>query len=200
MKKVALVSLGCAKNLVDSEVMLGLLKKENYDLVSEIATADIIVINTCGFIRPARDETHDAIKKAIHEKSKSRNKKIIVTGCYVQRSQKILQKAFPQVDAWTGVTDFDKIGQIIEGQPFQSSSECFLYDHTSPRLISTPPSWAYVKISEGCSKSCSFCSIPLIKGPYRSRDISSIAEEANQLVSKGNSTWFHKIQLITAVI
>jgi ribosomal protein S12 methylthiotransferase len=185
MKKVALISLGCAKNLVDSEVMLGILEKNAFDLVPETGKADIIIINTCGFIRPARQEALDTIKRAVLEKKRAKDKKIIVAGCYVQRSQKSLEIAFPEVDAWTGVMDFDKIGQIIEGQPFQKASECFLYDHTSPRVISTPPSWAYVKISEGCSKSCSFCSIPLIKGAYRSRDIPSIAEEVRRLVSNG---------------
>ena len=185
MKKVALISLGCAKNLVDSEVMLGILKKQKYNLVPEIEMAEIIIINTCGFIHPARQEARDVIEKAVLEKNKSKNKKIIVSGCYVQKNQDSLQKAFPEVDAWTGVTDFDKIGQIIEGRSFQNAQNCFLYDHTSPRLISTPPSWVYVKISEGCSKSCSFCAIPLIKGPYRSRNIPSIAEEIKKLVSKG---------------
>jgi ribosomal protein S12 methylthiotransferase len=185
MKRVALVSLGCAKNLVDSEVMLGILEKQKYDLVPEIKIADIIIINTCGFIHPARKEACDVIKKAVREKNKTGDKKIIVTGCYVQRSQDILQKAFPEVDAWTGITDFDKIGQIIEGTPFKNKQDCFLYDHTYPRLLSTPPSWAYVKISEGCSHSCSFCAIPLIKGPYQSRDIPSIAEEVSKLVSNG---------------
>lgn len=185
MKKVALISLGCAKNLVDSEVMLGILERQKYDLVPEIEMAEIIIINTCGFIHPARQEARDVIKNAVLEKNKSKNKKIIVSGCYVQRNQDSLQKAFPEVDAWTGVTDFDKIGQIIEGKSFQNAQNCFLYDHTSPRLISTPPAWAYIKISEGCSKSCSFCAIPLIKGPYRSRNIPSIAEEIKKLVSKG---------------
>lgn len=185
MKKVALVSLGCAKNLVDSEVMLGILGEKGYDMVPEIEKADVIIINTCGFIHPARQEANRAIQEAIHKKNESKVKKIIVTGCYVQRSQKNLQETFPEVDAWTGVTDFDKIEKIIEGQPYQRSAECFLYDHGSPRLISTPPAWAYAKISEGCSKSCSFCSIPLIKGAYRSRSIDSIAREVRALVSKG---------------
>jgi len=185
MKKVALVSLGCAKNLVDSEVMLGILEKRDYALVPEIEKADIIVINTCGFIHPARDEARDAIEKAVREKNKSKNKKIIVSGCYVQRSQDSLEKEYPEVDAWTGVSDFDKIVQVIEGRPYKSAQDCFLYDHTFPRHISTPPSWAYVKISEGCSHRCSFCAIPLIKGPYRSRSISSIFEEVGLLVSKG---------------
>ncbi len=185
MKKVALVSLGCAKNLVDSEVMLGILAEQKYELVPETGIADIIIINTCGFIRPARDEAHEAIKKAVWEKKKARSKKIIVSGCYVQRNKKHLQKAYPEVDAWTGVTDFDKIDQIIGGQEYKSAQDSFLYDHTTTRLLSTPPSWAYVKISEGCSHSCSFCAIPLIKGPYRSRQVPSILNEVSDLVSRG---------------
>ena len=185
MEKVALVSLGCAKNLVDSEVMLGILDKQKYELVPEIEIADIIIINTCGFIQPARKEAWDNIKKAVREKNKAGDKKIIVSGCYVQRSQDSLKKAFPEVDAWMGVTDFDKIGLVIQGKSYESTQKCFLYDHTHPRLLSTPPSWAYVKISEGCSHSCSFCAIPLIKGFYRSRNIPSIIEEVRMLVSRG---------------
>jgi len=185
MKKVALISLGCAKNLVDSEVMLGILKKKKYEMVPEMDKADIIIINTCGFIHPARQETRHVIKQAVIAKNKFKNKKIIVSGCYVQRSHKSLQKAFPEVDAWTGVRNFDKIGQIIAGQSYHRATNSFLYNHSSPRLISTPPSWAYVKISEGCSKSCTFCSIPLIKGPYRSRPIASVSEEVKGLVSRG---------------
>ena len=185
MKKVALISLGCAKNLVDSEVMLGILAKRNYELVPEIPQAEIVIINTCGFIQPARKEAYDVIKKAVREKNKTQNKKIIVAGCYVQRSQNFLQKAFPEVDEWTGVNDFDKIVQIIEGNPYKNAQDCFLYDHTFPRLISTSPAWAYVKISEGCGHKCTFCAIPLIKGPYRSRPIPSIIEEVGNLVSRG---------------
>ena len=185
MKTVALVTLGCAKNLVDSEVMLGLLNQQDYALVPEDERADIIVFNTCGFIHPARVEARDVIENAIRVKNESKDKKIIVAGCYVQRSQDSLEKAYPEVDAWTGVADFDKIIRIIEGKPYESAQNCFLYDHTSPRHISTPPSWVYVKISEGCSHRCSFCAIPLIKGPYRSRSIPSIAEEVEKLVSNG---------------
>ena len=185
MKKVALISLGCAKNLVDSEVMLGVLQKQKYDLVPDIATVDFIIINTCGFIQPARQEAREVIRKAVREKNKSPNKKIVVSGCYVQKNPETLQKDFPEVDSWTGVMDFDKIGKMIEGKSYQKAQHCFLYDHASPRLLSTPPSWAYVKISEGCSKACSFCAIPLIKGPYRSRSIPSIVEEVRKLVSLG---------------
>lgn len=185
MKKIALVSLGCAKNLVDSEVMLGIIEKQGYALVPDIEKADIIVINTCGFIHPARVEARDVIEKAVRIKNKSKNKKIIVTGCYVQRNLGSLEKAYPEVDVWTGVTDFDKIISIIEGKPYERAQDCFLYDHTTPRHLSTPPSWAYIKISEGCSHACSFCAIPLIKGPYRSRRIPSIVEEVGRLISKG---------------
>jgi len=185
MTKVALISLGCAKNLVDSEVMLGLLEERKYDSVADLREADIIVINTCGFIDLARRESCDMIKNALQEKKRSSNKKIIVSGCYVQRSRIALQELFPDVDVWMGVNDFDKIADAAEGHPFENSENCFLYDHSFPRKISTPPAWTYVKISEGCSHKCSFCAIPLIKGPYRSRSIPSIIREVEELVSSG---------------
>ncbi|MDH4219548.1 MAG: 30S ribosomal protein S12 methylthiotransferase RimO [Candidatus Aminicenantes bacterium] len=185
MKKVALVSLGCAKNLVDSEVMLGLLEEKQYECVTNLKEADIIIINTCGFIHPARHESLDSIKQALQEKKTSKEKNIIVAGCYVQRSRTMLQKLFQDVDGWIGVNDFDKIVYAVEKQPYENSQSCFLYDHTSPRKISTPPAWTYVKISEGCSHTCSFCSIPLIKGPYQSRGIASIIHEVKELVSSG---------------
>jgi len=187
MKKIALISLGCAKNLVDSEVMLGYLRKAGYKFVSNIKKADIIIINTCGFIKPARQEAHETLTEAIASKNASKLplQKIIAVGCYVQRDKKSLKHKFPEVDTWLGVNDFDKIVDAIEGTPFKHASQCFLYDHNSPRCLSTPPAWTYVKISEGCSHRCGFCAIPLIKGPYRSRNISSIVKEAEDLVSKG---------------
>jgi len=184
MKKVALVSLGCAKNLVDSEVMLGFLERNGYDPVPDPGPADVVVVNTCGFIRPAREEAMSAIREAVRWKRKGK-KKVVVAGCYVQRSRPELQALFPEVDAWIGVGDYDKIAEAIEGKPFRSSAGCYLYDHLSPRRISTPPAWAYVKISEGCSHRCSFCSIPLIKGPYRSRNMESIVKEIRELTSSG---------------
>jgi ribosomal protein S12 methylthiotransferase len=185
MKKVALISLGCAKNLVDSEVMLGLLDKKNYRFVTKSKEADVIIVNTCGFIKPARRESIEVIEQCILEKNRTKGKKIIVAGCYVQKSLKSLKKYFPEVDAWIGVNDFDKIVQVVEGEPIESSPTSFLYDHAFPRLLSTPPGWSYVKISEGCSHSCSFCSIPLIKGSYRSRGIASIIKEVKSLISSG---------------
>lgn len=185
MKKVALITLGCAKNLVDSEVMLGYLVKNNYSLVTDLHEADVIVVNTCGFIRPARLEAHKALNEAIKAKKEGRNKKVMATGCYVEKNRSDLSTKFPEVDYWVGVTDFDKIVPILERKPYKRSSQCFLYDHLSPRILSTPSPWAYIKISEGCSHHCSFCAIPLIKGPYRSRQIQSIVEEATMLNSQG---------------
>ncbi len=186
MKETALISLGCAKNLVDSEVMLGHLDKEGFKIITDIDKADTVIINTCGFIKEARDESESAIKKAIHAKHRSKKKKkVIVAGCYVERCLSELKEKFPEVDQWTGVKNFNHIVSIIKGVPFPQSGKCFLYDHNSPRYLSTPPSWGYVKISEGCSHKCSFCAIPFIKGTYQSRSLSSIVEEASLLAEKG---------------
>jgi ribosomal protein S12 methylthiotransferase len=185
MKKVALISLGCAKNLVDSEVMLGYLHRKGYLLTPDQESADIVVINTCGFIQPARDEASHALKEAIDLKKRFPGKKIIAAGCHVERNKLELINEFPEIDEWTGVNDFDKIVHIIEGRSYEDSSGCFLYDHNSPRLRSTPSGWTYIKISEGCSHQCGFCAIPLIKGPYRSRSISSIVDEASRQADEG---------------
>lgn len=185
MKKVALITLGCAKNLVDSEVMLGFLDKAGYDFVFKPEQADIIIINTCGFIKPAKEETLETLKKAVSLKTKEKGKKIIAAGCYVERDKDFLRKKFPEINIWLGVTEFPHIVQAVEGKSFLESENCYLYDHTSPRCLSTPPSWAYVKISEGCSHQCSFCSIPFIKGFYRSRTVSSIIQEVKGLAEKG---------------
>jgi ribosomal protein S12 methylthiotransferase len=183
MEKVALISFGCAKNLVDSEVMLGYLEKAGYTFVTDPGEADIVVFNTCGFIEPAKQEARGALKEAVAFKRKG--KKTVAVGCYVERYKERLMKKYPEIDVWLGVNDFDKIVQAIEGKQFKKSPYCFLYDHTSPRYIQTPPAWAYVKISEGCSHECSFCAIPFIKGPYRSRSVSSILQEVEKLSSKG---------------
>lgn len=185
MKKVALITFGCAKNLVDSEVMLGYLEQAGYHFVTKPDEADIIILNTCGFIQPAKEEAFNALKKAVHLKRKEKKKKIIAAGCYVERMQDSLRKKFPEIDIWLSVRDFPKIIQAVRGEPFLSSKNCFLYDHTSPRHISTPPAWTYVKISEGCSHQCSFCAIPLIKGPYQSRTLSSIIQEVKSLAANG---------------
>lgn len=185
MKKVALITLGCAKNLVDSEVMLGYLEKAGYTFVARPQEADVVIVNTCGFIRPAKEESAQTLTQASHLKKRNDRKKIVAIGCYVERDKAILQKRFPEIDLWLGVNDFHHIVEAVEGEPFQKSPSCFLYDHSSPRILSTPPGWTYLKISEGCSHQCSFCAIPLIKGSYRSRTLSSIVTEAEILASRG---------------
>ncbi len=185
MKSIALISYGCAKNLVDSEVMLGYLENAGYSFVTDPEKADILILNTCGFIEPAKKEAQEAIQDAVSLKKKNSEKKAIVVGCYVERYKSSLEQEHPEIDAWLGVNDFDKIISVIEGEAIKKSKKSFLYDHTSPRSRQTPPSWSYVKISEGCSHECSFCSIPLIKGSYRSRPISSVFQEVEALAHQG---------------
>ena len=185
MKSVALITFGCAKNLVDSEVMAGHLENAGYVSEADLSRAGTIILNTCGFISPARAEAEAAIRDSVRLKKKDPSKKIIVTGCYPERSLDELRRRFPAVDGWLGVKDFDRIVDVIEGRSFAPSEKTFLYDHRTPRLLSTPPSWAYVKISEGCSHECAFCSIPLIKGPFRSRHPSSIVKEVEHLAALG---------------
>jgi len=181
-KTVALVSFGCAKNLVDSEVMLGYLAQAGYIVLPDPGRADIVILNTCGFIRPAREEAESAIRDALRLKRTRRRRcrapLLVVAGCYVERYKDTLPRDYPGVDVWLDVKDFDKIIQAIEGRPFRPGRRTFLCSHTTPRLLSTPRSWAYLKISEGCSHRCSFCAIPFIKGPYRSRPMASILREA----------------------
>ncbi len=184
-QKVALISLGCAKNLVDSEVMMGVLKRSGFSFSARPEDADIIVVNTCGFIRPAREEADRALRKAVRLKRDDPRKKVVGAGCYVQRDRDRLKIRFPEVDAWTGVGAFDRIADIVRDRPVREPKRTFLYSDSSPRLVSTPGTWAYVKVSEGCSRRCAFCSIPLIKGPYVSRSVSSVVREVERLAELG---------------
>ncbi|MCJ7612902.1 MAG: radical SAM protein, partial [Candidatus Aminicenantes bacterium] len=184
--RVALISFGCAKNLVDSEVMLGLLKRAGYSFTANPSAADIVILNTCGFIQPARDEAQAAIRGAVRLKRSDPNKRVVVAGCTVRRNREALARSYPQVDDWLDVTEFDRIVPTLENRrPGRRPRETFLYSHLSPRVVSTPKGWAYVKVSEGCSHRCGFCSIPLIKGPYRSRPMASIVEETRELAGRG---------------
>jgi ribosomal protein S12 methylthiotransferase len=185
MKTVALVSLGCAKNLVDSEVMLGVLKRSGYAPVARPRQADVIIVNTCGFISPAREEAEAAIEAVLRHKRRDPGKRVVVAGCYVERDGAALRERFPEVDAWTGVRSFARIAEIVRGKKPRLGDRAFLYSDRSPRLVSTPGTWAYVKVSEGCSHRCGFCSIPLIKGPYRSRSAASVEREVRTLAGLG---------------
>ncbi len=185
VKKASLINLGCAKNLVDSEVMLGYLRGAGYGFVRSPEDADVTIVNTCGFIRPARDEANDLIRKLSRLKKRSPEKRIVVAGCYVRKDRDALRRAFPAIDVWLGVGSYDRIVEAIEGPPFREPERTFLYDHRSPRLLSTPAGWAYLKVSEGCSHACAFCTIPSIKGPYRSRSVASIVAEAGSMARRG---------------
>lgn len=184
-KSVALVSLGCAKNLVDSEVLLGGLRAAGYALRPDPAAADVVVVNTCGFIAPARAEAEKEIRRAVRLKRRDPRKTVVVAGCYVERDGLRLRGLFPQVDLWTGVRDFDRLAALLAGRSARPRRRTFLYDDLTPRVLSTPRGWAYLKISEGCSHRCAFCAIPSIKGPYRSRTVASIAREAEALAAAG---------------
>jgi len=180
-----LISYGCAKNLVDSEVMLGYLEKAGYEISPRPDRADIIVLNTCGFIRPARDEAGEGIEKALALKGKRPDRKVAVVGCFVEKSRAELEQKYPGVDVWLGVKDFDHIVEALEGRSYAPGKGTYLLDPETPRLLSTPPTWAYLKISEGCSHECAFCAIPSIKGPYSSRSIPSIVAEAEGMAERG---------------
>lgn len=183
--KIALISFGCAKNLVDSEVMLGTLAGAGYRFTPDAAEADIVIVNTCGFIQPARDEADAAIRDALGLKRTRGPKTVVIAGCYVEKDGAALAARHPEVDVWLGVKDFDKIVPALRRDPFRPGTRTFLCSHESPRVLSTPRGWAYLKVSEGCSHACAFCSIPAIKGPYRSRAVESIVAEARNLASRG---------------
>ncbi|MCX8160452.1 MAG: 30S ribosomal protein S12 methylthiotransferase RimO [Candidatus Saccharicenans sp.] len=185
MPKISLLTLGCAKNLVDSEVMLARLDSRGYSFSADLSQADILIINTCGFIGPAREEAHRAIDLGLRWKQSKPGRLLAVVGCYPERFPDYLRARYPQVDVWSGVRAFDRIDEIIEKKKDVPRPVTFLLDHRTPRVISTGPYWAYVKISEGCSHRCSFCSIPLIKGPYRSRTVESVVREVRNLAALG---------------
>ena len=184
-KTVCLINLGCAKNLVDSEVILGRLSASGYIPFPEPERADIILINTCGFLEEAREESRKFIRQMLKLKKINPSKIIGVIGCYVELARENLSSLFPQVDFWLGVKEIDRVVEVLKGEKFKPSAQTFLYDDNMPRILSTPPVWAYIKIAEGCSHSCAFCTIPRIKGPYRSRSIASIVREARQLAELG---------------
>ncbi|MCD6217547.1 30S ribosomal protein S12 methylthiotransferase RimO [bacterium] len=182
---VAIVTLGCVKNTVDSEIMLGQFIKNGFQISLDPQSADVIVINTCGFIEDAKKESIDVILDAIELRKTNPDVKIFVTGCLSQRYYKSLIKEFPEIDGFLGVENFHQIVDFIKDENRNSEkwapkgTGSFLYDHTTPRVISTPGYMAYTKIAEGCSHSCSFCAIPAIKGPFKSREMDSIIAEAN---------------------
>lgn len=189
--KVGLISLGCPKNLVDSEVMLGLLQKEGYELINDAKKADVMIINTCAFIQDAENESVETIVNVGRLKGAGKLKKLIVTGCFPQKYKEDLEKDLPEVDHFVGTGEFQRIAEFVrlqEDLPVVRSvidQPEYLYDYATPRISTLPPHTAYVKIAEGCSRPCAFCIIPRLRGRGRSRSVDSIATEVRQLVGKG---------------
>jgi ribosomal protein S12 methylthiotransferase len=183
---VGLVSLGCPKNLVDSEVMLGRLQGRGYDLVADAREADVIVVNTCAFIDRAKQESVDTILEMAKEKETGRAKRLVVTGCLSQRYDAELRREIPEIDATLGTGQVDDIVKAVEGESaVDDSTPTWVYDHTAPRVLSTAPWMAYVKISEGCDYTCSFCIIPTLRGRHRSRNLEDILAEVRGLAARG---------------
>ncbi len=191
MKKIYMHSLGCSKNLVDSEHMVGILEKKGFKTTDYADKADYIIINTCSFISDAQQESVDAILSAAEIKNDVNNKaKIIVTGCLAQRFGEELAKEIPEVDIIVGTSGFDKIDDYIE--KYESSKDLVvdvnmqdLDDESLPRNTLTEEWYAYLKIAEGCSNNCTYCVIPKLRGPYKSRKIEKIVEEARELAENG---------------
>jgi ribosomal protein S12 methylthiotransferase len=190
MKKVGFISLGCPKNLVDSEVMMGMLDQKGWGITPHAGEADVVVVNTCAFIESAKKESIDAILEMAELKSSGRARKLIVTDCLAERYRDELRREIPEVDVIFGVNELEKIVEACgeaSPKPFngERSYPLFLYDEHTPRLQATPRYCSYMKIAEGCDHTCSFCIIPRLRGSFRSRPISSLVAEAQQHVKRG---------------
>lgn len=176
--KVGLVSLGCAKNLVDSEAILALMKNNDFEIVSSPSEADVIIVNTCGFIESSKQESINTILEMA-----SYNALLVVTGCLVQRYKEELEKELPEVDLFVPIRDYDKLGELIsEKMKIKKMVGCFDF---SSRVLSTPFYTAYLKISEGCNNRCTYCAIPLIRGSFVSYPLENLVNQAKDLASKG---------------
>lgn len=191
--KIHFISLGCPRNLVDSEVMLGILLKAGYEIAPDLRDADYLVINTCGFLEASRNESSQTVKEVLDEKKKSA--KLIVTGCMVQTHHEELQARFPGIDYFLGSGDVEGILKAVQSTQkgkTVTSARSYLEAGEIPRQISTPKHFAYLKIAEGCRKRCAYCIIPTIKGPLKSKSKEQILKEFNTLLNQG----VHEIILI----
>ena len=181
---VGFVSLGCSKNLVDTEMTIGLFRKNNYKIVNNPEDADIIVVNTCGFIEPAKQEAINTLLE-MAEYKKKRCKYLIAMGCLVQRYKEELEKSMPEVDLFIKYKEYDSIWQQIEKLVGEKKSSDICNLEFSERVISTGQNYAYIRIAEGCSNRCTYCAIPYIRGQFVSRKMEDILDEANNLVKQG---------------
>jgi len=180
-KTLHLISLGCNKNLVDSEVMLG--KLSSYKLTDSVDKADVIIVNTCGFIDAAKEESINTILEANYNRKE--NSLLVVSGCLSERYKEELIKELPEVDIFTGVGDYDRIDELISLKKSSFTPQVYLANENSPRVITGSKYHAYIKLSEGCNQRCSFCAIPGFKGKLKSRSIDSIIKEVKNLIEKG---------------
>jgi len=185
LKKVSLVSLGCSKNLVDAEEMLGLLEDNGFEIAENEEDADVMIVNTCAFIDSAKQESIDCILELAKYKEKNPDRLLVVTGCMSQRYKEELKKEIPEVDIVIGTNEYGKIAEILKS--YKSGIYCSdeYMDARLRRVVTTPPYMAYLKIAEGCDNHCTYCVIPSIRGKYRSRSIEDIIDEAKELVAGG---------------
>ena len=180
-KQLHLISLGCTKNLVDSEVMLGRLA--SYKITQDLGAADVVIINTCGFIESAKQESIATILEASTNRKKGAL--LVVSGCLSERYYDELREQIPEIDIITGVGDYDKIDEMIESRQSRHSPKVFLADELNERVITNSSFHSYIKLSEGCNQKCSFCAIPSFKGKLHSRTLDSVIKELEILYSKG---------------
>ncbi len=194
MNKVGFISLGCPKNLVDSEVMMGQLKQKGYKITADAREADTVVVNTCGFIDSAKKESIEAILEAARLKTDGKATRLIVAGCLVERYRDELKAEMPEVDAFIGTSQINDILGVCDPKTNTRSlpvislgnqSATYLYDESTPRVLATPSHYAFIKIAEGCDRPCAFCFIPQMRGHFRSRRFGSIVAEAHQLAEEG---------------
>ncbi len=198
--KIGFVSLGCPKNLVDSEVMMGLSQEGGHTLTTDAADAEVLVVNTCAFIDSAKEESINTILELAEFKKTGNCKRLVVTGCLGERYRDELKAQIPEIDAVLGTGDVPEIVGAIEGAtktrtipltlihppiPSNSPLPTYLYDTESPRVFTTPRHFAYLKVAEGCDYKCSFCIIPKLRGHYRSRPVDAIVREARSLAARG---------------
>jgi ribosomal protein S12 methylthiotransferase len=187
MTKVGFISLGCPKNLVDSEVMMGILARGGYELTPRADEAEVLVVNTCSFIEPAQKESVDAILEMAEHKKFGAAKKLIVAGCLVERYRDQILEQVPEVDAVVGTGEVERILEAVEGdlRILPAEPPAFLYHDLTPRVVTTPRHAAYIKIAEGCDHPCTFCIIPQLRGKFRSRRFESVVREAENLGAGG---------------
>jgi ribosomal protein S12 methylthiotransferase len=189
MPKVGFVSLGCPKNLVDSEVMMGILARAGYEITPRAGDADVLVVNTCSFIAPAQQESVQSILEMAEFKKFGRAQKLIVAGCMVERYRNEIREQIPEVDAVIGTGEVEKILEVCEGRIREDAAEAglptYLYHDLTPRVLATPRHTAYIKINEGCDHPCTFCVIPQLRGRFRSRRFESVVSEAQNLAAAG---------------